>query len=108
MSRDITANAITASQAGLGYGLVLMSLLDYESGVVRVHSGAGTVKWDGLGRNPRPVSLGTIRDGRLISTRDASRHARPPTQRAPPQPHAHVAQRPEYRARSTRGDGRGG
>ena len=48
MSREITANAIAASEAGSGYSLVLMADLDFVSGHVRAHTGAGSIWWGGL------------------------------------------------------------
>ena len=43
MARDITANAITASESGSGYAVVLAAELDFESGVQRVHTGVGPI-----------------------------------------------------------------
>lgn len=44
MARDITAGATTASQSSEGYSVVAAAELDFESGFLRLHSGAGDKK----------------------------------------------------------------
>lgn len=46
MTRDITSGAITASQAGSGYAAVVLVDLDFPSGHIRVHTGAGDITFN--------------------------------------------------------------
>lgn len=47
MAHDLTAAAITASSAGSGYSVAVAVDMDFSSGHVRLHTGAGTITWDG-------------------------------------------------------------
>lgn len=54
MTREINSNLVTASQAGSGYSMVIFAELSFPSGLVNVHSGAGTLlfeskSWLGVG-----------------------------------------------------------
>ncbi len=41
MTRDMTAGAVTASQADQGFTVIAAAELDFQSGFLRLHSGAG-------------------------------------------------------------------
>lgn len=47
MAHDLTAAAITASSASVGSTMVVAVDMDFASGHVRLHTGAGTITWDG-------------------------------------------------------------